>query len=149
MDILVFNLLQEELGIEVSCVCEVLRPQQIHPLPRTPEFIEGVINLRGHIIAVMDLRKKFGLKMAPDQSNIRIIVCKIKKMIVGIIVDSVSEVLTVTQESIEPAPGIISLQIEDNYISGIARVAERVIVILNLEKILTKEDISRLSQIKR
>ena len=149
MDILIFNLLQEELGIEISNVCEVLRPQQIHPLPRAPEFIEGVINLRGHIIAVMDLRKKFGLKMAQDRSGVRIIICKIKKMIVGIIVDSVSEVLTVTQESIEPAPGIISIQIEDNYISGIARVAERIIVILDLEKILTKEDITRLSQIKR
>jgi len=149
--ILVFNLLEEPLGLDVSSVCEVLKPQEIHPLPQAPEFIEGVINLRGHIIAVMDLRKRFNIKAAEDRPDERIIICKInslKKFIVGIIVDSVTEVVDIEQENIEVTPELVSMQIQNCYISGIARVKEKVIVILNVEKILTGNEITQLTKIK-
>ncbi|MBU0709704.1 MAG: chemotaxis protein CheW, partial [Candidatus Omnitrophica bacterium] len=120
-----------------------------HPLPRAPDFIDGVINLRGHIIAVIDLRKKFNIKASGDNSNRRIIICKIQKFIVGVVVDSVNEVLVLSREAIQPTPKIVSMQIDAGYISGIARLGERVITILNLEEILTKAKMSKLSKIKR
>lgn len=147
--ILVFSLVNEELGLDISCVREVLRPQEIHPLPRAPDFIEGVINLRGHIIAVIDLGKRLNVRQIEDKPKMRIVVCKIKKFIVGLIVNSLSEIVTLSKEDIEPTPEIVSMQIEAGFISGIARLGERIIVILNLETILTKEEITKLSKIEQ
>ncbi|MDP2912963.1 MAG: chemotaxis protein CheW [Candidatus Omnitrophota bacterium] len=148
-EILTFRLLNEELGLDISCVREVLRPQEIHALPRAPDFIDGVINLRGHIIAVIDLRKKFNIKAVEDSPKTRIIICKIKKFIVGIVVDSVNEVISLSKQDIHATPEIVSIQIEDGYISGIARVGERVITLLDLEKVLTKEKMDKLSELKK
>lgn len=147
--ILVFSLVEEELGLDISCVREVLRAQEIHPLPQAPDFIEGVINLRGHIIAVIDLRKRLNVKEIEDRSRMRIIVCKIKRFIVGLVVNSVSEIIALSEENIGPTPEVVSMQIEADFMSGIARLGERIIVILNLENILTKEEITRLSKIEQ
>ncbi len=146
--ILVFHLMNEELGLDISCVREVLRPQEIHPLPQAPDFIEGVINLRGHIIAVIDLRKRFHVKDIEDRSKMRIIVCKIKRFVVGLVVNGVSEIIALSQEDIQPTPAVISTQIEAGFISGIARLGERIIVILDLEDFLPKEEMKELSKIK-
>ncbi len=147
--ILVFSLANDELGLDISCVREVLRPQEIHPLPQAPNFIEGVINLRGHIIAVIDLRKRLTVKEIEDRSKMRIIVCKIKRFIVGLVVNSVSEIIAVSEENIGPTPEVVSMQIEADFMSGIARLGERIIVILDLENILTREEITKLSKIEQ
>jgi len=147
--ILVFSMMKEELGLDISCVREVLRPQEIHPLPQAPDFIEGLINLRGHIIAVIDLRKRLNIKETEDRPKMRIIVCRIKTFIVGVVVNSVSEIIALSKDDIEPTPEVISMQIEADFISGIARLGERIIVILNLENILTKEEITKLTKIEQ
>jgi purine-binding chemotaxis protein CheW len=147
--ILVFHVAKEELGLDISCVREILRPQVIHPLPQTPDFIEGVINLRGHIIAVIDLLKKFNMEATEDRRDMRIIVCKIKKFIVGLIVNRVSEIITLSKKDIQPTPEVISMQIETGFILGIARLGDRTIVILNLEDILTIKEVTKLSKMKR
>jgi len=147
--ILVFSLTNDELGLDISCVREVLRPQEIHPLPQAPDFIEGVINLRGHIIAVIDLRKRLNVKEIEDRSKMRIIVCKIERFIVGLVVNSVSEIITLPEENIGPTPEVVSMQIDEDFMSGIARLGERIIVILNLENILTREEITKLSKIEQ
>jgi len=147
--ILVFSLANDELGLDISCVREVLRPQEIHPLPQAPDFIEGVINLRGHIIAVIDLRKRLNVKEIEDRSKMRIIVCKIERFIVGLVVNSVSEIITLPEENIGPTPEVVSMQIDEDFMSGIARLGERIIVILNLENILTREEITKLSKIEQ
>ena len=147
--ILVFSLANDELGLDISCVREVLRPQEIHPLPQAPDFIEGVINLRGHIIAVIDLRKRLNVKEIEDRSNMRIIVCKIKRFIVGLVVNSVSEIITLSEENIGPTPEVVSMQIDEDFMSGIARLGERIIVILDLENILTRDEITKLSKIEQ
>lgn len=147
--LLVFTLLGEQLGLDVSCVREVLRPQKIHSLPKSPDFIEGIINVRGHIIAVIDLRKKFHLEAEEDTPDKRIVVCKIRRFIVGVKVDSIIEVLNIVEEDIETTPEVVSMQIESDYMSGIARLGERVIVLLNLEKVLTREETNKLTQMKK
>jgi purine-binding chemotaxis protein CheW len=145
---LVFNLVKEELGLDISCVREVLAPREIHPLPQTPDFIEGVINLRGHIIAVIDLGKKFNIKGTEDKAK-RIIVCKVKNLVVGLLVNSVSEIISLSKEDIKPTPKVVSMQIEEGFISGIARLGERLIAVLNLEKVLTKDEVTSLSNIRQ
>lgn len=144
--ILVFNLMKEELGLEISCVREILTPQEIHPLPQTPDFIEGVITLRGHIIAVIDLRKRFNIKTTEERPK-RIIVCKAKRFIVGLLVDNVSEIVALSKEDIKPTPGVVLTQIQAGLLSGIAKIGERVIAVLNLENILTTGETTKLSEI--
>ncbi|MFQ5901134.1 MAG: chemotaxis protein CheW [Thermodesulfobacteriota bacterium] len=147
IQITVFNLSKEEYGLDIEQVYEVMRLQEIHPLPQAPEFIEGVINLRGYIIAVIDLRKRFNIEAIENNPKTRIIICKIKGMIVGLIVDKVSEVLSVSRENIKPTPRVVSVQIQTAYIAGVVRLGERVIILLNLEEILTKEDIKGLASV--
>jgi purine-binding chemotaxis protein CheW len=147
--ILVFTLASEELGLDISCVREVLRPREIYPLPKTPPFIEGVINLRGHIVALIDLRKRLNGKQIGDGINKRIIICKLNRFIVGLTVNSLREIITLSKEDIMPTPEVLSMQMEADVISGIARVGERIIPILDLEYILTKKEVTELSALEQ
>lgn len=147
--ILVFKLSDEELGVNISCVRRVLRPVAIHPLPNAPDFIEGVMDAEKHIITVIDLRKKFNLKAVNSGPATRVIVCKVNTFIVGLIVDSVSEVIHVPVKDIQPTPTIISTHMKDGCLEGIARAGERVITLIDLEKMLTGEEITGLSRVKR
>lgn len=146
--ILVFHLANEELGLDISCVREALRPQKIFPLPQTPQFIEGVINLRGHLVALIDLRKRLHIKQIEDESDKRIIVCKVNKFIVGLTVDGLREIIDLSKEDFKPTPGVVSIQMEAEVLAGVAVVGERVIPVLNLEHILTQKEIDELSTIK-
>lgn len=147
--ILVFTLANEELGLDISCVREVLRPQKTYPLPKTPHFIEGVIHLRGYIIALIDLRKRLIAKPIEEETSRRIIVCRINQSIVGLTVNSLREIITLSQEDIMPTPEVVSMQMEAEVISGIARVGERIIPILDLEHILTKKEVTELSALEQ
>jgi purine-binding chemotaxis protein CheW len=147
--ILVFHVASEELGLDISCVREVLRPQEITPLPKAPPFIEGVINLRGHIVALIDLRKRLTAKEIGDETAKRIIVCRVNRFIVGLTVNSLKEIIALSKEDIKPLPEVVSMQMETDMLLGIARVGERIIPILNLEHILTKKEINELSTIER
>jgi len=143
--ILVFSVANEELGLDISFVREVLRPQEIFPLPKTPHFIEGVINLRGHIVALIDLRKRLHTKQINDDPNKRIIVCRVNKFIVGLTVNSLKEIITLSKEDIKPTPEVVSMQMETEVISGLAKVGKRIIPILDLERILTKKEVAELT----
>ena len=147
--ILVFTLASEELGLDISCVREVLRPQKTYPLPKTPHFIEGVIHLRGYIVALIDLRKRLILSPIEEEPNKRIIVCRVNKFIVGLTVNSLREIVTLSKEDIMPTPEVLSTQMETEVLSGIARVGERIIPILDLEHILTRKEITELSAIEQ
>jgi purine-binding chemotaxis protein CheW len=147
--ILVFTLADEALGLDISCVREVLRPQKTYPLPKTPHFIEGVINLRGYILALIDLRKRLIAKPTEEEANKRIIVCRINKSIVGLTVNSLREIITLSKEDIIPTPEVVSMQIEADVISGIAKVGERIIPILDLEHILTEKEVTELSVLEQ
>ncbi len=147
--ILVFTLASEELGLDISCVREVLRPQKTYPLPKTPHFIEGVINLRGYIVALIDLRKRLIPKPIEEEPNKRIIVCRVNRFIVGLSVNSLREIIALSKEDIMPTPEVVSMQMEADVISGIARVGERIIPILDLEHILTKKEVAELSALEQ
>jgi purine-binding chemotaxis protein CheW len=146
--ILVFRAAREELGLDISCVREVLRPQEIYPLPKAPDFIEGVINLRGHLVALIDLGKKLHSKHKEEELNQRIIICRVNKFIVGLMVNTLREIIALPKDDIKPIPEVVSMQMEAEVISGMARVGEKIIPILDLEYILTKKEVIELSALK-
>jgi purine-binding chemotaxis protein CheW len=146
--ILVFRSAGLELGLDISCVREVLRPQPICPVPKTPPFIEGVINLRGRIVALVDLAKRLNSTQAEEEPNPRIIVCKVNGFLVGLIVSRLREIIALSQEEIAPTPDLVSMKLESKVISGMARVGDRIIPLLDLEYLLNQKEVTELSALK-
>jgi len=144
----VFRLRDEEFAIEVQDVREVLPLAEVIPLPQSPDSIEGIIDLRGHIVAVMDLRKQFGLQETEKTDKSRIMIVRSNRMIVGLIVDGVREVIKISRDLIHPTPAMITSQIHHRYISGVVRWNGRIIVLLNLEALLTPAEAEYLRSIR-
>ncbi len=136
---LTFVLGDEEYGIEILKVREIIGVMDITTVPRTPDFIKGVINLRGKVIPVIDLRLKFDMEEAEYTSETCIIVVDIKGILVGIVVDTVSEVTDVVDENIEPAPSFGS-SVDTEYIMGMAKVGDKVKILLDINKVLSAEE---------
>src|SRR5438309_3730576 len=137
--LVVFQLGAELYGVEISRVHEIIRLQAVTRVPRSPAFVEGVINLRGKVIPVVDLRRRFGLPTADHTRASRIVVVEIGDQVVGIIVDGVSEVLRVSSVIVEP-PSPVVAGIDSEYLHGIAKLPERLVILLDLDRILAKEE---------
>ncbi|HHY60068.1 MAG TPA: chemotaxis protein CheW [Clostridia bacterium] len=144
--LVVFQLGNETYGIEISVVHEIIRMQSITKVPRTPEFVEGVINLRGRIIPVIDLHKRFGLPVEEETTHSRIIVVEVKGVTVGMIVDSVSEVLRLPTANIAPPPPAIVGGIETEYLRGVGKWQDKLIILLDLDRVLNKSEQNALEQ---
>lgn len=144
MQIVSFKNGDEEFGVDIMRVQEIIRIQTITKVPQMPKYIEGIINLRGNVIPVIDLRKKFELEVKPFTEQTRIVVVNIDNRVVGFIVDSVHEVLRLTEEQIGPAPEIIS-GISKKYLKAIGKLEKRLIILLDLNQILTDDEKSDLS----
>jgi|WetSurMetagenome_2_1015567.scaffolds.fasta_scaffold258299_2 purine-binding chemotaxis protein CheW len=134
--IVVFSLANEEYGVGIAQVQEIIRPVGITRIPGMPSFIEGVINLRGKIIPIIDLRDRFGLVKKDDDANTRVVVAEVSSQTVGLVVDSVSEVLRLQNDSIDPLPPTIT-NIDGEYLKGVGKLDRRLIILLDLEKVLT------------
>jgi len=133
-----FKIENEEFGVNIEEVQEIIRLPEITRVPQAPFFVEGVINLRGNVLPVIDLRKRFDLEATKKTNATRIVVTNVEGKTTGIIVDSVSEVLRLPKDSIEPPPPIIA-GIEAKYLRGIGKLNEgkRLLILLNLKEILT------------
>ena len=146
---LTFSLGSEEYGVEILKVREIIGLLDITPVPHTPEFIKGVINLRGKVIPVIDLRLKFGLKPKEYDERTCIIVVEVSNeagsVMMGIVVDSVSEVLNISSTDIEPAPKF-GTNIDTKFILGMAKTKDRVKILLDINKVLTQEEIGVVTQ---
>ncbi|GAW92897.1 chemotaxis protein CheW [Calderihabitans maritimus] len=143
--LVVFKLGEETYGIEISVVHEIIRMQDITEVPRTPEFVEGVINLRGRIVPVIDLRKRFGLPVGERTSAWRIMVIQMGDITVGMIVDAVLEVLRLPAGSIELPPAMIT-GIDTAYLRGVGKWQDRLIILLDVEKILRENEKKELQE---
>ena len=137
--LVVFDLASEGYGVDIGAVREIIRMQEITRVPKTPEFVEGVINLRGKVIPVIDLRKRFGLHVAEQNKDNRIVVVDIGKQDIGVIVDAVTEVLRISTDSVEPPTSVIT-SADSDYLLGIAKLENRLIILLDLESVLSKEE---------
>ena len=134
-----FRLGKEEYGVDIAQVQEIIRMVEITHVPRAPHFMEGVINLRGQLIPIIDLRTRFGMDREGHTKNTRIIVTEIAGKRVGIIVDGVSEVLNIPVENVEEAPEMIA-GVGTEYISGVGKVADRLIILLELQKVISTSE---------
>jgi purine-binding chemotaxis protein CheW len=133
--LVVFQLGAELYGVEISRVHEIIRLQSVTRVPRAPAYVEGVINLRGKVIPVVDLRRRLGLPTAEHTRASRIVVVEIGDQVVGVIVDGVSEVLRVNGASIEP-PSPVVAGLEAEHINGIAKLTDRLVILLDLDRVL-------------
>ncbi len=143
--LVVFTLADESYAVDIATVQEILRMQHITKVPRAPEFVEGVSNLRGRVIPVVDLRKRFGLPVTEHGNATRIVVVEINGQTIGIIVDGVSEVLRIQSDAIEP-PSPVVTTIDSEYLRGIAKVDDRLIILLSLDKVLSVKEMSKLAK---
>ncbi|MNI43189.1 Chemotaxis protein CheW [compost metagenome] len=146
--VIVFALGSEEYGVEVEKVRTIERMQPMTRVPKAPEFIKGVINLRGVVIPIIDLRARFGLNLVDYTDSTRIIIVSAGEYEVGLIVDSANDVIDLDTDNIDNPPEIIG-GITAKYLDGIARVGEeRLLVLLNLEQVLEKNELQQLDRIE-
>ena len=143
--IVVFEVGSEQFGVEIASVESIIKIQPITQLPHVSSFVEGVTNLRGKVLPVIDLRKRFGLDSREADKNSRIIVVSMDQNEVGMIVDSVSEVLTVPEGAVEAAPAIAT-SVDSAFITGIAKLDTRLVILLDLRKVLSAREVEHLSQ---
>lgn len=143
-----FRLGNEEFGADIGLVREITRITDITHMPEVPSFIQGVINLRGQIIAVIDLAKQFGL--SPRETlpqSARIVVAEVHGQTLGILVDEVPGVLKIPRENIEPAPEPIRSKLDKDYISGVGKLENRLIILLDLEKVLAPQEVEEVASL--
>lgn len=129
----------EEFAVPILAVQEINRMMQITAVPQSPPFVEGVINLRGKIIPVIDLRKRFGMPPAEDTSDARIIVVEVAQRVIGFTVDRVNEVLRIAADIVDPAPQMV-VGVDSEFIQGVGKLADRLLILLSLEKLFHDQD---------
>jgi purine-binding chemotaxis protein CheW len=137
--LVVFALASEAYGVDINTVREIIRMQEITFVPNAPDFVEGVINLRGRVIPIVDLRKRFGLTVTEQTADSRIVVVDIAGENIGVIVDAVMEVMRVAGDAIEPASSVITTE-DSYYMQGIAKLGERLLILLDLERVLSADE---------
>ncbi|MBP2654931.1 MAG: cheW 1 [Firmicutes bacterium] len=133
--LVVFRLGREEYGVSILQVQEIKRMLEIARVPQSPDYVKGVINLRGNVLPVIDLKKRLGLLPGEYTDDTRVIIVKVADIVVGIIVDAVSEVTSINSDSIEPPQTIVS-GVNAQYLSGVGKHEDRLLILLNLEAIV-------------
>ncbi|HHT42712.1 MAG TPA: purine-binding chemotaxis protein CheW [Firmicutes bacterium] len=137
--LVVFRLHSEEFGVEITDVREIVKPRHITRLPHVADYIEGVTNLRGEVIPVICLRKRFGLEPQEETQDTRIIMLEISNGMVGFIVDAVTETLRLSDDAIEPPPSNIA-GLRADYLAGVGKIDDRLLILLDVDKILSSEE---------
>ena len=146
LQIVGFRIGKETFGVAIGIVHEIVRVPEITAVPDAPDFVEGVINLRGKIISIVDLRKRFGeTQIEPSRKN-RILVAEIDHKMVGLIVDAASEVIRLPQAEIEAPPEVFA-ENELKYVTGLGKLNGRLIILVDLAKVLQKGELRRLGEL--
>lgn len=140
IQVVVFKLGSDDYCVPVSQAREIQLYTNPTRIPNTPDFVEGVINLRGQIIPILDLKKRFGSGITDITATTKIIIIDMDGELLGILVDSVSEVLKTPQSRFEPPPPAVRTSINNNYISGIGKIDNRLLILLDLAKVLNEEE---------
>jgi purine-binding chemotaxis protein CheW len=141
-----FRIGREDFGVPISAVHEIVRMMEVTQVPDAPDYIEGVINLRGKIIPVVDLRKRFGEREILKNKKNRIVVAEINGRQIGLMVDSASEVLKIPAGEIEAPPNVFG-ENEVNYVTGVGKLASRLVILVDLAKIMQRGDLKRLDSL--
>jgi purine-binding chemotaxis protein CheW len=139
-----FHVGQEEYGLDILRVQEIIRLQQLTRVPNAPESMDGVMNLRGKIIPVIALRKRFGLEQAPTDRQTRIVVVEVQGTVLGFIVDSVSEVLRIPADTVAPPPHLG--RVKQEYVCGVGKLNERLLILLDVDQLMSGDDLNGISE---
>ena len=134
-----FNIGQEEFGLDIQRIQEINRMVDITRVPNSPEFVSGVINLRGKVIPIIDLRKRFGFPPKENDKNTRIIVVELGETVIGFIVDAVQEVIRIPKNITEPPPPIVA-GIGSEYITAVAKLENRLLILFDPDRILLEKE---------
>ncbi|MFD2371317.1 chemotaxis protein CheW [Brevibacillus sp. GCM10020057] len=145
--VIVFRLKDEEYGVEVNQVKSIEKLEHITRVPRTPKFVKGVINLRGVVTPIIDLRNRFELEDCVYSESTRIIIVAVGELEVGLIVDAANDVIDIPVDAIEPPPEVVG-GVEAAYLRGVAKLDKRLLILLNLDKVLSTEEIKQLDAIE-
>ncbi|MBZ5531892.1 MAG: chemotaxis protein CheW [Acidobacteriia bacterium] len=140
-----FRIGRETFGVPIALVHEIVRVPEITAVPDSPGYVEGVINLRGKIVSVLDLRKRFGEKQVVNTKKNRILVSEVSGKMVGLIVDSASEVIKLPESDVQAAPSVFE-DGELNYVTGVGKLQGRLIILVDLSKILQKGELRRVGE---
>lgn len=141
-----FRVGRETFGVPIHLVHEIVRVPDVTAVPEAPDYIEGVINLRGKIVSVIDLRKRFGEKQITVDRKNRVMVVEVEKKLVGLIVDSASEVLKIPASEIENPPNVFD-EGDLNYVIGVGKLNGRLIILVDLTKILQRGELKRIGEL--
>lgn len=147
MKAVTFQLNDELYGVDVEQVLSIERMLQMTRVPNLPDYVKGVINLRGIITPIIDLRERFEIEMIEAMDSTRIIIVSVENIDVGLVVDSAHDVVDIQKETIESPPEIVG-QIEVDYLHGVAKLEDRLLILLNLNKVLNVEEIEELAEIE-
>ena len=142
IQVVVFSISKEFYGVPIAAVQEIVRVPEVTSVPDAPDFFEGVINLRGKIVPIVDLRKRLRLASSGRTKSSRVLVAENGGRVIGLLVDAVSEVRRLPADAVEPPPEIISA-VGIEYITGVAKAGERLIIFLDIKKILSFEEMKR------
>lgn len=145
MQLVIFKLGTEEFGVDIAQVREIIRVGEITRIPGSPGYVDGVINLRGQVTTVVNLRARLGLDGKPMDNNARIMIMEVEKNVVGVIVDSVTEVKNMNSSQIEPLPEALSSSISSEYIQGVGKLDKRLLILVDLKQVI-RDDIGKVAQ---
>lgn len=145
--LVIFELSGEEFGVDIMQVSEVIPVPRITRIPQAPECVKGLINLRGKILVVIDLNKRLELNSKETDSLSRIIIVEVKDTVIGMLVNSVKEVINLPLSSIQPPPEMIKSKINAEYLTGVGKVGNRLLILLNLVSVLGDEEIEELNEL--
>jgi purine-binding chemotaxis protein CheW len=145
IQLIVFNLGDEEYGADINQVREIIRTGNITPIPDSPDFIKGVCNVRGEIPVIIDLKERFFLPIQEGVDNKHIVMTERDKSVFGLLVDEVTEVLRIPQTDIKAAPEMVT-RVDREYVNGVITLENRLIILLDLHKVLSSEELSRLTE---
>ena len=148
VQLVVFKIGKEEFGVAISQVREIVRLVPITPVPKAPVFVEGVVNLRGQILAVVDLATRLSLKGDARSEQTRIIVVEVEGNTVGMVVDEVTEVLRLSKENIDSTPELIASEVQHKYLEGVGKLDDRLLILIDLAKIFSVEEVEDIKEAK-
>ena len=149
VQLIVFDLAYEEYGVGIDDIKEIIRTGEITQIPDSPEFIAGVINVRGNIIPVLDLSEMFLFDMKGEEESKHIIVTEQGENTFGLMVDEVTEVLRVEVDEIKPAPKVIKSKMHGDYLKGVVPLKDRLVTLLDFQKMLSDEEFARLDELTK
>ena len=144
IQLVTFKIAEEEFGVDILKVQEIIRMMPITKVPNAPSFVEGVINLRGKVIPVIDMRRRFGMAAAEHDSQTRIMVMDLQGQIVGFVVDAVCEVLRIKESTVEPPPAVVA-GIGSEYMRGVGKLEDRLLILLDLDRLLSETELGALA----